>query len=82
MLEALHLTLEWAILLTLDWQDHIIRTFLSVDIYVILPEVDKKNVLADAVVRCVCNRKCCMTHFQKLLVCCFENALTNALLFL
>ena len=22
------------------------------------------------------NRKCCMTHFQRLLVCCFENALT------
>ena len=27
------LLLEWAILLTLEWQDHITRTFLSVDIY-------------------------------------------------
>ena len=27
------------------------------------------------------NRKCCMTHFQRLLVCCFENALTIDLLF-
>ena len=27
------LSLEWAILLKLEWQDHIIRTFLSVDIF-------------------------------------------------
>ena len=27
------LLLEWAILLMLEWQDHITRTFLSVDIY-------------------------------------------------
>ena len=27
------------------------------------------------------NRKCCMTDFQRLLVCCFENALTIDLLF-
>ena len=27
------------------------------------------------------NRKCCMTHFQRFLVCCFENALTIDLLF-
>ena len=46
-----------------------------------LPELGTMTITIMGVTMRFFNRKCSMTHFQRLLVCCFENALTIDLLF-